>query len=209
MKEKARRRRAGRGRRRLATWMGALSALLLLGLGFSPTAQASWYLDAQGRLPARLPLTTTWHPAGPAAPGRAAPQPARPASGALRTDEARLLELINQARVQAGVRPLAVDAALERLAEQKADEMAALGYFDHRSPTRGTPLEMERAAGIRAAWMGAENIARARDVEFAMAMFMGSAPHRANLLDPRFDTAGVGVAPTARGVAVSVLFLGH
>ncbi|MCL6521166.1 MAG: CAP domain-containing protein [Firmicutes bacterium] len=210
---------------------GAL--LLLLAPPASRTVAASWYLDAEGRLLSAPRLVATpgspWRPANPAAEapatgpqgasgtgsgvqpgGQASPGAgAQQATATPRPAEARLVSLINQARVQAGLRPLAVDPLLERLAEEKADEMASLGYFDHRSPTYGLPVDMERAAGIRAALMGAENIALARDVDYAMAMFMGSAPHRANLLDPRFDTVGVGVAPTARGVAVSVLFLGH
>ncbi|MDI3298511.1 MAG: CAP domain-containing protein [Bacillota bacterium] len=220
----------GRPLGRLAA--GLAAALLLL---FAPpgagTAGASWYLDAQGRfVPGPRLAASPWNPGQPTGTAGGTPATAlrgvtrsglggglqaapgagsQPATAALRPAESRLVELINQARVQAGVRPLAVDPLLERLAEEKADEMAALGYFDHRSPTYGMPVDMERAAGIRAALMGAENIALAADVEHAMAMFMGSPPHRANLLDPRFDTVGVGVAPTPRGVAVSVLFLGH
>ncbi|PZN09233.1 MAG: hypothetical protein DIU76_00795 [Bacillota bacterium] len=147
----------------------------------------------------------------PATPVPAAPSPpsptARPALS-LTVAEQHLVDLVNGARRDQGLPPLAVDPDLVRLARLKAEDLRAGGYFDHTSPTYGSPYEMERRAGISARVMGAENLAMSRDVDRAHLQLMASEGHRANLLNPAHDAIGVAVVPVPYGVLVVQLFLG-
>uniref|UniRef100_A0A7C1JCB0 SCP domain-containing protein n=1 Tax=Ammonifex degensii TaxID=42838 RepID=A0A7C1JCB0_9THEO len=101
-----------------------------------------------------------------------------------------------------------IDTRLVSLARLKSRDMYENHYFSHVSPTYGTAYEMERKAGISARVMGAENIAKAASVARAHQLFMGSASHRANILDPRHDAIGIGVVTTPYGVYVPQLFIG-
>ena len=138
---------------------------------------------------------------------RPAPSPGT-VSGSLTAQERRLVDLVNAERRNRGLAELAVDPDLTRLARLKARDMQEKGYFSHSSPTYGSPYEMELQAGIRARVMGAENLAQARDVEYAHRLLMGSQGHRANLLNPAHDRIGVAVVPARYGVLVVQLFLG-
>ena len=57
----------------------------------------------------------------------------------------------------------------------------------------GTPAERAARAGIDARVLG-ENVAHALDAERAHRTLWASPSHRKNLLDPRFDALGLGVA---------------
>lgn len=141
-----------------------------------------------------------------------APSPAPSGTGDidyLSAGERQMFDLVNQERVKAGLRAFAVDSGLVNLARLKSQDMYENNYFSHTSPTYGTPLQMERNAGISARVMGAENIAKAGSVARAHELLMNSEGHRANLLDPRHDTIGIGVVGTPYGVYVTQLFLGH
>ena len=129
--------------------------------------------------------------------------------GSLSASEKEMLDLTNQERIKAGLPPFSVDARLVRLARMKSQDMYENNYFDHVSPTYGSPYDMERNAGITARVMGAENIARAATVARAHELFMNSEHHRANILDPRHDTIGIGVVTTPYGVYVTQLFIGN
>lgn len=128
--------------------------------------------------------------------------------GALTPDEKVLFDLANQERIKAGLHTFKVDPRLVRLARMKSRDMYENNYFGHVSPGYGSAYDMERDAGISARIMGAENIARCATVQRAHAFFMGSAGLRANILDPRHDSIGVGVVSTPYGVYVTQLFLG-
>ncbi|EKP94411.1 uncharacterized protein with SCP/PR1 domains [Thermaerobacter subterraneus DSM 13965] len=145
----------------------------------------------------------------PSTPAPAAPSPSSPAvRPALTAAEKHLVDLVNDARRDRGLPALAVDPDLVRLARLKAEDLRARGYFDHVSPTYGSPYEMERRAGISARVMGAENLAMSRDVDRAHLQLMASEGHRANLLNPSHDAIGVAVVPIPYGVLVVQLFLG-
>ena len=120
-----------------------------------------------------------------------------------------MYDLVNQERIKAGLPTFKVDSRLVELARMKSRDMYENHYFGHASPTYGTAYQMEKAAGISAGVMGAENIARAATVQRAHELFMNSEGHRANILDPRHDTIGIGVVNTPSGVYVTQLFLGH
>ena len=105
-----------------------------------------------------------------------------------------LLAAVNAARRDAGLAPLAADPRLDSAAQAHADDMLARSYYAHVSPEGSTPRARVEAAGFLAAGV-AENIAaRHLSPEDAMAGWMASADHRANILNPRLTSLGAGVA---------------
>ena len=118
-----------------------------------------------------------------------------------------MIQLINQARQNAGLPPYTINNQLMQLAQERAVALAN-GPFTSDMTPYGWPAQMEQAAGIAALGMGAENIAEASSVTVAFNMLMASPPHRANILDPNETQIGVGVAPWGSGVAISELFIG-
>lgn len=120
--------------------------------------------------------------------------------------EQQMLQLVNQARADAGLQPLRLDPALTEVARAHSTEMFALGYFSHDSPDAGSPSDRLTAAGIPFLAMG-ENIALAPSVETAHRNLMNSPGHRANILDPAFTRVGIGIiAAPGAGLMVSQEF---
>lgn len=104
----------------------------------------------------------------------------------------QVVALVNEARSQAGLSALSSDAALARVAYDKAKDMADNGYFNHDSPTHGSPFEMMQAYGISYGYAG-ENIAKGqRTPQEVVDAWMNSPGHRANILSGNFTTIGVG-----------------
>ncbi|MET7272924.1 CAP domain-containing protein [Streptomyces flaveolus] len=106
--------------------------------------------------------------------------------------EARVLQLVNEERAEAGCSPVAANSALRELAEDFSEAMAAQGFFDHTDPSGATPWDRAEAAGISD--LGGENIARGQaDAQAVMDAWMDSPGHKANILNCDFRTLGVGV----------------
>ncbi len=107
--------------------------------------------------------------------------------------EQRLLRLLNEERVNAGLRPLTVDPLLVKAAREHSRDMLAKGYFAHADEEGKTPADRVRAAGVKYAIVG-ENLALAPTVELAHHGLMESPGHRANILSPQYGRVGIGVA---------------
>ena len=106
--------------------------------------------------------------------------------------EAEVARLINMERQKQGVPPLQVNWQLGRVARYKSEDMKKNNYFDHISPTFGTPFEMIRDFGISFN-TAAENIARGQQsAQGVVHSWMNSQNHRANILNPSFTETGVG-----------------
>ena len=103
-----------------------------------------------------------------------------------------MLDLVNQERTSRGIAPLVADPALERVARLKAQDMIDNGYFDHTSPTYGSPFDMMKAAGINYGYAG-ENLAGAPSVDSAHQNLMNSPGHKANILNTNYTHVGIGV----------------
>lgn len=103
----------------------------------------------------------------------------------------RVFELVNKERVKAGVQPLILNEKLCDMARFKLNEMDELGYFDHKSPVYGSPGQMAKTLyGIDYKLFG-ENLATSSTPESAMAAWMGSEGHRANILNPKYTQIGI------------------
>jgi uncharacterized YkwD family protein len=111
----------------------------------------------------------------------------------LSADEQKLIQLVNQERTKAGLKPLAIDYELARVARIKSQDMEANNYFSHDSPTYGSPFQMMKDFGIKFTAAG-ENIAKTSSVERAHTGLMNSEGHRANILNPNFTHIGVGIS---------------
>jgi len=108
-------------------------------------------------------------------------------------DEQKLLNLVNEARREAGVEPLTIDADLLEVARLKAKDMVENEYFTHQSPVYGSPFDMMRQFDISFKTAG-ENIAGNETVEGAFNAWMNSPDHRKNILNANFQYIGIGVS---------------
>jgi uncharacterized protein YkwD len=114
--------------------------------------------------------------------------------------------LVNQDRAGNGVASLAWSSALARVAQYRAQDMLNRNYFSHYDPSTGQLafVQLLRLWGIPYTRAG-ENIAWSTNPSMAQinVMFMNSPEHRANILNPAFHRAGIGVA--SNGVKTMVV----
>ena len=76
--------------------------------------------------------------------------------------------------------------------KRKTPDLQKNRYFDHNSPTYGSPFDMMRSLGITYGSAG-ENIAMGfSSAEAVVNAWMNSPSHRANILDARSNQIGVG-----------------
>lgn len=106
--------------------------------------------------------------------------------------ENEVLRLVNVERAKQGLSALQMDESVRNVARVKATDMYKNRYFDHTSPTYGTPFEMLKKYGIsyRAA---AENIAKGQKTpQQVVNSWMNSSGHRANILNAKYTHIGIG-----------------
>ncbi|NUT77967.1 CAP domain-containing protein [Pseudomonas sp. C1C7] len=118
-----------------------------------------------------------------------------------------LLAQVNAARAKprmcgsrrfAAARPLAWNANLGAAAQGHSKAMAYGNYFAHQDPDGDMPADRARAAGYRGRQIG-ENIAAGQgSPSKAMAGWLASPGHCANLMNPMFTQVGAGYATEAR-----------
>ncbi|GAA3413248.1 hypothetical protein GCM10020370_68730 [Paenibacillus hodogayensis] len=103
----------------------------------------------------------------------------------------QVLELVNQERTKAGLQPLSMDSKLTKVAMAKAQDMYNNNYFDHQSPTYGSPFDMMNKFGVTYNSAG-ENIAKGQTSPTeVMNQWMNSPGHRANILNTSFTQIGI------------------
>jgi uncharacterized protein YkwD len=167
----------------------------------SPSAGAAPAGSASAGSPSAGTTTRAPQPA-PAAPAEAARTAATPAASG---PEAAVLDLVNQARGQAGCEAVTADPALAGVARAHSADMRDRGYFSHTTPEGLSPFDRAGAAGI--SYARAENIAYGqRDAAAVMDAWMNSAGHRANIVDCSLTKLGVGVAEGPGGPWWTQLF---
>ncbi|MGY2440049.1 CAP domain-containing protein [Pseudomonas sp. SDO52101_S400] len=129
-----------------------------------------------------------------------------------------LLAEVNAARARprmcgrqrfAAARPLSWNPALGAAAQGHSKAMAYGNYFAHQDPDGDMPADRARAAGYRGRQIG-ENIAAGQSSPSkAMAGWLASPGHCANLMNPMFTQVGAGFASEVRsdnGVYWTMLF---
>jgi uncharacterized YkwD family protein len=106
--------------------------------------------------------------------------------------EKEVLALVNQEREKHGLKPLQLDTAVSKAADMKSKDMRDHHYFDHQSPTYGSPFEMMKQQGIDFKAAGENIAAGQKTAEEVMDGWMNSEGHRANILNPDFTHIGIG-----------------
>ncbi len=125
----------------------------------------------------------------------------------LSAQEQQMVNLVNNERAKAGLKPLAVDTKLSQMARVKSQDMADNNYFSHTSPTYGSPFDMMKKFGISYRTAG-ENIALNSSVEKAHTALMNSEGHRANILNPNFTHIGIGIVSKGGSLYFTQEFIG-
>ena len=106
--------------------------------------------------------------------------------------EQEVIRLVNEIRVQNGLKALTYDWELGRVARFKSQDMKDNQYFSHTSPVYGTPFQMIKNFGISYRSAG-ENIAKGYATPQAVVNgWMNSSGHRANILNASYTHIGVG-----------------
>lgn len=106
--------------------------------------------------------------------------------------EKKVVELTNAERAKQGLAPLTLDTQLSKVARIKSQDMKDHNYFDHNSPTYGSPFDMMKKFGISYSSAG-ENIAMGQTTpEQVVQAWMDSPGHRANIMNSSFTRIGVG-----------------
>ncbi|WP_153238099.1 stalk domain-containing protein [Fictibacillus phosphorivorans] len=99
---------------------------------------------------------------------------------------------VNKTRSNNGKKELALNPTLSNVAREKSRDMLVKNYFDHTSPTYGSPFDMMKQFGISYTSAG-ENIAAGYTTTSAvMTGWMNSPGHKANILSDNFTQIGVG-----------------
>lgn len=130
-------------------------------------------------------------------------------TSSLTADELETFNLINQQRANNGLSALKVDSELQRVARIKAQDMVNNNYFDHNSPTYGTPFNMMKNFGITYKTAG-ENIAGNSSNSAAVTAWMNSSGHRANILNSSYNYTGLAVVSSPRYGKIYVqMFIGR
>ncbi|WP_243143238.1 CAP domain-containing protein [Clostridium estertheticum] len=130
---------------------------------------------------------------------KAAATPAASTSTANNKLEKEVVTLVNKERAKQGLAPLTDNVKLSNVARTKSEDMVAKDYFDHTSPTYGSPFDMMKQFGITYTAAG-ENIAMGQQTASSvMTSWMNSPGHKANILGKNFTDIGVGVAKDKSG----------
>ncbi len=122
----------------------------------------------------------------------AADVPGETAARGAATPALALAAMIDAARASEGLGRLAIDPELSALAAAHAAAMRAARRLAHA--LGGGDLTARLAAADVTPRVAGENVAHAADVTRGHRVIWQSPSHRDTLLDPRFDTVGVGLA---------------
>ncbi|MED1857871.1 CAP domain-containing protein, partial [Brevibacillus reuszeri] len=123
-------------------------AIVTLGLGFvlsgfSNTASAATTYPQCGYQPYMQPVQPQMQApyAAPANQQQPIQQPVKQANQQVDASAVgkQITDLVNQERAKAGLKPVELDASLNKVAQAKAADMSSNNYFDHTSPTYGSP----------------------------------------------------------------------
>ena len=114
---------------------------------------------------------------------------------------AELFVLVNAHRGSLGLSPLLLSPSLGDSADWKSRHMASLEYFSHQDPAPIDRSWEERVGECGYPGRAAENIAFGSDSALVtLERWLASPVHRANIDNPAFTVAGVGVARSDTGV---------
>jgi uncharacterized protein YkwD len=141
-----------------------------------------------------------------AAPAGQSIAPARSAEFSGQAAGQRILDLVNQARATPRIcgnerlnaaQPVRWNGALADASRQHSEEMARYNYFSHQGRDGSDPGDRVERAGYRYRFMGENIAAGQRSPDDAVAGWIKSPDHCANLMNPAFTEMGAAVAVNA------------
>ena len=103
-----------------------------------------------------------------------------------------MLELVNQERANAGLKPVKWDPEILPVARAHSRDMFARGYFSHYTPEGKDPFDRMKSGGIKYFSAG-ENLALGPTLKICHDGLMKSPGHRANILNPSYGRLGIGI----------------
>lgn len=103
-----------------------------------------------------------------------------------------VLRLVNVERKKNGLNELVLSHTLNGIATKKAEDMRDRNYFDHNSPTYGSPFEMLQQFGVDYQSAGENIAAGQKSAQNVMNDWLNSSGHRANILNKNYTELGVG-----------------
>lgn len=131
------------------------------------------------------------------------------AAGEIVGREQTIIDMTNAVRAKAGVGHLVMDARLMRSAQAKANDMAQKSYFDHANPDGYRMIYWIKPTGYEFTLAG-ENLARGfTDIDRLMNGWINSPGHYKNLVEPKFQDMGVGIATGIYENAVTIFVVQH
>jgi uncharacterized protein YkwD len=105
----------------------------------------------------------------------------------------QVLHLVNLVRAESGLPPVIVNPALQQVAGKYACRMIEEDFFDHKDPLGYGPRERAVLENYSFYAVG-ENLAAGHETPAdVMQVWMESPSHRANILDPGWEEAGIAV----------------
>jgi len=119
-----------------------------------------------------------------------------------REAEVQLLDMANAERAHVGLAPLKMDEGLVRAARAHAAQMASQNKLSHQFSGELDLSQRIGATGARIS-AAAENVAMAGYPEDAHLALMNSPGHRANILNPKYNVAGIAVAKVGKQLYVT------
>ncbi|OGR04612.1 MAG: hypothetical protein A2284_16785 [Deltaproteobacteria bacterium RIFOXYA12_FULL_61_11] len=161
--------------------------------------------------PSRVSVPAADLPRAPQPQARALPtapvvaEETPPAAVGSNLDEDVLFDLINQHRASRGLSSLRHDPKLQQLARWHSADMAERRFFEHVAYE--TLLQRLEALELEVGRL-TENIGSHNDVRLVFAMFLQSAQHHANILEPSANAVGVGVASAGGNAKMVTLNFG-
>jgi uncharacterized protein YkwD len=143
-------------------------------------------------------------------PGQAVPAAPIEASAPFVDLQQQMVEAVNTERIAQGLPPYEVDDELTTIAEAYARDMVVRDFFSHVTPEGKTLRDRYVEEGLTDAVRVGENIQRntqpvSKTVQTALQWFMGSRPHRNNILHPHHNRIGIGIVEGPPGWYTFVL----
>lgn len=160
----------------------------------TPVAQpAEKPVKEPSKQPVQEPVKTPTAPTQTQTPPASKPtNSGTPTSSSVSQFEKEVVELTNAERAKSGLKALTLDTELSKVARAKSQDMKDRNYFDHTSPTYGSPFDMMKQFGINYSSAG-ENIAKGQTTpQQVVQAWMNSEGHRANILNASYTHIGVG-----------------
>ena len=114
------------------------------------------------------------------------------AASATMDAEREMVRLINKERASRGAQPLEIDERLTEAARVHSEGMAQRKQLSHRFPDEERLQDRLAKTGVPFDAV-AENVAHSSSAADAHTELMNSTGHRTNILNPKYNTVGVGV----------------